>query len=178
MMSKTLWVIDPVHSEITFKVRHMMITNVSGTFDKIEAKMYSSEKDFSDAEISFEADIDSINTRNEQRDAHLKSNDFFDASVHPKLSFKSTTFVSKGSNTFEMKGMFNMKGVEKEISLNVEFTGTVIDPWGQVKAGFEISTALMRSDYGLVWNAANEDGEVVLSEEVKLQLNVQMIKQI
>jgi polyisoprenoid-binding protein YceI len=177
-MSKNLWVIDPVHSEITFKVRHMMITNVSGTFDRMEAKMYSSEKDFSDAEISFEADVDSINTRNEQRDAHLKSNDFFDASVHPKLSFKSTQFKSKGGHSYEMVGLFNMKGVEKEITLNVDFTGTVIDPWGQVKAGFEISAVLMRSDFGLVWNAANEEGEVVLSEEVKLQLNVQMIKQI
>ena len=177
-MSKNLRVIDPVHSEITFKVRHMMITNVSGTFDRMEAKMYSSEKDFSDAEISFEADIDSINTRNEQRDAHLKSNDFFDASIHPKLSFKSTHFKSKGGHSYEMMGLFNMKGVEKEITLNVDFTGTVIDPWGQVKAGFEISAVLMRSDFGLIWNAANEDGEVVLSEEVKLQLNVQMIKQI
>ena len=177
-MSKNLWVIDPVHSEITFKVRHMMITNVSGTFDRMEAKMYSSEKDFSDAEISFEADVDSINTRNEQRDAHLKSNDFFDASIHPKLSFKSTHFKSKGGHSYEMMGLFNMKGVEKEITLNVDFTGTVIDPWGQVKAGFEISAVLMRSDFGLVWNAANEEGEVVLSEEVKLQLNVQMIKQI
>ena len=177
-MSKNLWVIDPVHSEITFKVRHMMITNVSGTFDRMEAKMYSSEKDFSDAEISFEADVDSINTRNEQRDAHLKSNDFFDASIHPKLSFKSTHFKSKGGHSYEMVGLFNMKGVEKELTLNVDFTGTVIDPWGQVKAGFEISALLMRSDFGLIWNAANEDGEVVLSEEVKLQLNVQMIKQI
>lgn len=177
-MSKNLWVIDPVHSEITFKVRHMMITNVSGTFDRMEAKMYSSEKDFSDAEISFEADVDSINTRNEQRDAHLKSNDFFDASIHPKLSFKSTHFKSKGGHSYEMVGLFNMKGVEKELTLNVDFTGTVIDPWGQVKAGFEISALLLRSDFGLIWNAANEDGEVVLSEEVKLQLNVQMIKQI
>jgi polyisoprenoid-binding protein YceI len=177
-MSKNLWVIDPVHSEITFKVRHMMITNVSGTFDRMEAKMYSSEKDFSDAEISFEADVDSINTRNEQRDAHLKSNDFFDASIHPKLSFKSTHFKSKGGHSYEMVGLFNMKGVEKELTLNVDFTGTVIDPWGQVKAGFEISALLMRSDFGLIWNAANEEGEVVLSEEVKLQLNVQMIKQI
>ncbi len=177
-MSKNLWVIDPVHSEITFKVRHMMITNVSGTFDRMEAKMYSSEKDFSDAEISFEAEIDSINTRNEQRDAHLKSNDFFDAAAHPKLSFKSTQLKHIGGNEYQLLGHFSMRGVEKEVSLKTEFTGTVIDPWGQVKAGFEINGVLMRSDYGLVWNAANEEGEVVLSEEVKLQLNIQMIKQI
>jgi polyisoprenoid-binding protein YceI len=177
-MSKNLWVIDPVHSEITFKVRHMMITNVSGTFDRMEAKMHSGEKDFSDAEISFEADIDSINTRNEQRDAHLKSNDFFDAASHPKLTFKSTQLKHISGNEYQLMGNFCMRGVEKEISLKTEFTGTVIDPWGQVKAGFEINGVLMRSDYGLVWNAANEEGEVVLSEEVKLQLNIQMIKQI
>ena len=177
-MSKNLWVIDPVHSEITFKVRHMMITNVSGTFDRIEAKMYSSEKDFSDAEISFEADVESINTRNEQRDAHLKSNDFFDAPTFPKLSFQSSQFKSVSPQSFAMMGTFEMKGVKKEVTLNVEYTGTVIDPWGQVKAGFEISGSLMRSDFGLLWNASTEEGDIVLAEEVKLQMTAQMIKQI
>ena len=177
-MSKQLWVIDPVHSEIVFKVRHVMITNVSGTFDRFEAKMYSSEKDFSDAEISFEADVDSVNTRNEQRDGHLKSGDFFEVEKFPKLSFKSTSFKALGNNKYALTGDFTLKGVTKTMTLDTEYTGSVIDPWGQVKAGFEMSAVVKRSEFGLVWNAATEDGGVTLSEEVKLNITAQMIKQI
>jgi polyisoprenoid-binding protein YceI len=177
-MSKQIWNIDPSHSEIGFKVRHMMITNVNGIFNSYTATMHADAADFSDAEISFEADIDSISTRNEQRDGHLKSPDFFDAEKFPKVSFKSTSFTKTGDGQYAMKGHFNMHGVEKEISMNVEFTGTVVDPWGQVKAGFEITGALNRSEFGLTWNATSEDGTVVLDEVIKLVLNVQMIKQV
>jgi polyisoprenoid-binding protein YceI len=177
-MSKTLWVIDPVHSDILFKVRHMMITNVTGTFDRFEGKMYSSAADFSDAEISFEAEITSVNTRNEQRDNHLRSNDFFDAANHPKLSFKSSQMKATGKSTFVMTGMLEIRGIQKEMDLQVEYTGTVIDPWGQVKAGFEINGVIMRKEFGLLWDATTDDGDVVLAEEVKLQMTAQMIKQI
>jgi polyisoprenoid-binding protein YceI len=177
-MSKQIWNIDPSHSEIGFKVRHMMITNVNGIFNSYTATMHADAADFSDAEISFESDIDSISTRNEQRDGHLKSPDFFDAEKFPKVSFKSTSFTKTGDGQYAMKGHFNMHGVEKEISMNVEFTGTVVDPWGQVKAGFEITGALNRSEFGLTWNATSEDGTVVLDEVIKLVLNVQMIKQV
>jgi len=177
-MSKQIWNIDGAHSEIGFKVRHMMITNVNGIFNTYTATMSADATDFSDAEISFEADIDSVSTRNEQRDGHLKSPEFFDVEKFPKLTFKSSSFTKTGDGQFAMKGMFNMHGVEKEISLNVEFTGTVVDPWGQVKAGFEITGALNRSEFGLTWNATSEDGSIVLDEVIKLTLNVQMIKQV
>jgi len=177
-MSKQVWNIDGAHSEIGFKVRHMMITNVNGIFNSYTATMYADAADFSDAEISFEADIDSINTRNEQRDGHLKSPEFFDVEKFPKLNFKSSSFTKTADGQYTMKGMFNMHGVEKEVSMNVEFTGTVVDPWGQVKAGFEITGALNRSEYGLTWNATSEDGSIVLDEVIKLALNVQMIKQV
>lgn len=177
-MAKNIWTIDPVHSEILFKVRHMMITNVTGTFDRFEATMYSSEADFSDAEISFEAEVKSVNTRNEQRDEHLRSNDFFDAELHPKLTFKSKSFKKIDGSSYEMTGDISLKGVVKEIALAVNFTGVVIDPWGQVKSGFEMETILKRADFGLNWNAQSEDGSIVLSEEVKLQVTAQMIKQV
>ncbi len=176
-MNKTLWVIDPVHSEISFKVRHMMITNVTGTFDNFTAKMHSSEKDFSDAEIDFEAQIDSVNTRNEQRDGHLKSDDFFSAGTYPTVTFVNGKLKSKGDHKYDLMGDITIKGVTKPITLACEFTGTVIDPWGQAKAGFEINAVINRSEFGLTWNASNEDGDVVLAEEVKLALNIQMIKQ-
>ncbi len=177
-MSKQIWNIDGAHSEIGFKVRHMMITNVNGIFNTYTATMHADAADFSDAEISFEADIDSISTRNEQRDGHLKSPEFFDMEKFPKVSFKSSSFTKTGDGQYAMKGHFNMHGVEKEISMNVEFTGTVVDPWGQVKAGFEITGALNRSEFGLTWNATSEDGSIVLDEVIKLVLNVQMIKQV
>jgi len=177
-MSKQIWNIDGAHSEIGFKVRHMMITNVNGVFNSYTATMHADAADFSDAEITFEADIDSVNTRNEQRDGHLKSPEFFDAEKFPKVSFKSSSFAKTGDGQYAMKGHFNMHGVEKEISMNVEFTGTVVDPWGQVKAGFEITGALNRSEFGLTWNATSEDGSIVLDEVIKLALNVQMIKHI
>ncbi len=177
-MSKQVWNIDAAHSEIGFKVRHMMITNVNGVFNSYTATMLVNAADFSDAEISFEADIDSVNTRNEQRDSHLKSPEFFDMEKFPKVSFKSNSFTKTGDGQYAMKGNFNMHGVEKEISMNVEFTGTVVDPWGQVKAGFEITGTLNRSEFGLTWNATSEDGSIVLDEVIKLALNVQMIKQV
>ncbi|MDP4629949.1 MAG: YceI family protein [Flavobacteriales bacterium] len=177
-MSKQIWNIDPSHSEIGFKVRHMMITNVNGVFNSYTATMAADAADFSDAEISFEADIDSVNTRNEQRDGHLKSPEFFDVEKFPKLSFKSTSFTKTGDGQYLMKGHFDMHGVQKEVSMNVEFTGTVVDPWGQVKTGFEITGSLNRSEYGLTWNATSEDGSIVLDEVIKLALNVQMIKQV
>ena len=177
-MSKQIWNIDGAHSEIGFKVRHMMITNVNGVFNSYTATMAADSADFSDAEISFEADIDSVNTRNEQRDGHLKSPEFFDVEKFPKVSFKSSSFSKTGDGQFAMKGMFNMHGVEKEVSMNVEFTGTVVDLWGQVKAGFEITGTLNRSEFGLTWNATSEDGSIVLDEVIKLALNVQMIKQV
>ena len=131
--------IDPTHSEITFKVKHMMITNVSGSFTKFDATMESAEADFSDAEISFEADVNSINTNNEQRDGHLKSDDFFAAEKFPKLTFQSKRLVKKGEDAYVLTGNLNLRGTTKEVELAVEFGGTMTDPYGQMKSGFEIN---------------------------------------
>ena len=168
--------IDPTHSEITFKVKHMMITNVSGSFTKFDATMESDAADFSDAKISFEADVNSINTNNEQRDGHLKSDDFFAAEKFPKLAFQSSKLVKKGDDKYVLTGNLTLRGTTKEVELAVEFGGTMTDPYGQVKSGFEINGTINRKDFGLTWDALTEAGGIVVSNEVKLHLNVQMIK--
>lgn len=169
--------IDAAHSEITFKVKHLMITNVTGSFTQFDASMESSASDFSDAKISFEADVNSINTNNEQRDGHLKSDDFFNAAEFPKLSFVSTGIQKKTENTFALNGDLTIRSITKPVTLNVEFGGNMTDPWGQEKAGFEITGSINRKDFDLKWSATTEAGGIVVSDEVKLQLAVQMIKQ-
>ncbi len=169
--------IDAAHSEITFKVKHLMITNVTGNFTKFDATLESNSDDFSDAKISFEADVNSINTNNEQRDGHLKSDDFFGAEAFPTLTFTSTSFTKKSNDEYSLVGDLTVKGTTKSVVLNVEYGGTVTDPYSQVKAGFEINGKINRKDFGLTWGAITEAGGVVVSDEVKLNLGVQMIKQ-
>ncbi len=169
--------IDPAHSEITFKIKHLMITNVTGNFNKFDGTMESSQDDFSDAKIQFEADIESINTNNEQRDGHLRTGDFFDAAQYPKLTFTSTSFDKKGGDDYTLTGDLTIHGVTKSVTLNAELGGATTDPWGQSKVGFEITGKINRKDFGLEWNAALETGGVMLGEEVKLALNIQLIKQ-
>ena len=171
------YTIDPLHSEITFKVKHLMITNVTGNFTKFSGKLESSQDDFSDSAIEFEADIDSINTNNEQRDGHLKTGDFFDAAQYPKLSFQSTSFDKVSSDIYKLNGNLTLHGVTKPVTMSAELGGVAKDMYGQSKIGFEISGSIHRKDFGLEWNAALETGGVVLSDEVKLLLNVQLIKQ-
>ena len=169
--------IDTAHSDITFKVNHMMITNVSGSFTKFDATMESAAADFSDAKISFEAETGSISTNNEQRDGHLKSDDFFAADKFPKLSFQSKSFTKKGEGTYMLTGNLTIRDTTKTVELSVEYGGTMTDPYGQVKSGFEINGKINRKDFGLTWGAVTEAGGVVVSDEVKLHLSVQMIKQ-
>ncbi|MBX9734379.1 MAG: YceI family protein [Chitinophagaceae bacterium] len=169
--------IDPMHSEITFKVKHLMITNVTGSFQQFDATMESNEDDFSDAIINFEADVNSISTNNEQRDGHLKGADFFAAEEFPKLQFTSTSFTKKSADTYSLQGNLTIKGITKPVELSVEYGGNMTDFYGQNKAGFEISGKINRSDFGLTWSAVTEAGGVVVSEEVKLHLAVQMVKQ-
>ncbi|MFY7965815.1 MAG: YceI family protein [Chitinophagaceae bacterium] len=169
--------IDAAHSEITFKVKHLMITNVTGNFTKFDATLEADADDFSDAKISFEADINSINTNNEQRDGHLKSADFFNAEAFPTLSFTSTSFTKKGDDEYTLVGDLTLKGHTKSVELNVEYGGTATDPYNQVKAGFEITGKINRQDFGLTWSAVTEAGGIMVSDEVKLTFNVQMIKQ-
>ncbi len=169
--------IDTAHSEISFKVKHLMITNVTGNFNQFDATLESNAADFSDAKITFEADVNSISTNNEQRDGHLKSDDFFAAEKFPKLSFTSKSLTKKTDEAYALTGDLTIRGTTKTVELAVEYGGTVTDPYGQVKAGFEISGKINRKDFGLVWSATTEAGGIVVSDEVKLQLAVQMIKQ-
>lgn len=169
--------IDAAHSEITFKVKHLMITNVTGSFTKFDATMESAAADFSDAKISFEADVNSISTNNEQRDGHLKSDDFFSADKFPTLNFTSTSFTHNGGSDYTLTGDLTIRDITKSVSFPVEYGGTATDPYGQVKSGFEIAGKFNRSEFGLTWSAVTEAGGVMVSDEVKLHLSVQMIKQ-
>ena len=169
--------IDAAHSEINFKVKQLMITNVTGDFTQFDATMEAAADDFSDAKISFEADVNSINTNNEQRDGHLKSDDFFNAEQFPKLTFVSSGLQKKSDSEYALTGDLTIRNITKTVTLDVEFGGTMTDPWGQQKAGFEISGKINRKDFDLKWTATTEAGGIVVSDEVKLQLAVQMIKQ-
>ena len=176
-MATTKWALDPTHSEIGFKVKHLMFTNVSGNFKTFTASAETDGDNFSNAKIEFSADTDSITTNNEQRDQHLKSADFFDAPSFPKLSFSATKLADKGDGEHELTGDLTLHGVTKPVKLNVEFGGIVKDPWGNIKAGFSLNGKLNRKDFGLNWNAALETGGVMVSEEVKIHAEIQLVKQ-
>ena len=176
-MENSTWAIDPSHSEIQFKVKHLVITTVTGNFKEFKGSVKAND-DFDGANINFEASVSSINTNSEQRDEHLKSADFFDAEQFPTLSFQSTTFTKKDDKTYYLVGNLTLKGVTLPINLAVEYNGTAIDPWGNVKAGFELTGKLNRKDYGLSWNTITEAGGALVSEEVKLIANIQLVKQL
>lgn len=171
-MTTTKWSIDQAHSEIAFKVKHMMISTLTGHFEDFTASVESSEENFKDAKFEFEAKIDSINTKNKDRDNHLKSGDFFDAASFPTMKFTSTSFDGE-----KLTGDLTIKDVTKTITLNVDFNGVAVDPYGQTKAGFEIKGEINRKDFGLTWSAVTEAGNIVVSDTVKLAVEIQFIKQ-
>ncbi|MEP0860633.1 MAG: YceI family protein [Ignavibacterium sp.] len=170
------WKIDPAHSEIKFKVKHLVVSTVTGQFKVFDATVESEKSDFSDAKISFWADVNSIDTRNEQRDAHLKSADFFDAVNHPKIVFESKAINKKSDNEYEVVGDLTIRGVTKEIKLNVTYNGTVKGFGGGEVAGFEMTGKLNRFDYGLQWNALTEAGGIVVGDEVKIEISCELTK--
>lgn len=173
----TKWVIDPSHSEIFFKVRHLVIATVTGSFEKFEGTMMSESDDFSDASIEFTADVDSINTKTPDRDTHLKSADFFDVANHPKLIFKSKSFLKEKDSMYKLIGDITIHGITRELVLDVEYGGAMKDPWGNEKVGFELAGKLNRKQFDLKWDVITEAGGAVAGDEVKLQLNVELIKQ-
>lgn len=174
---KTSWKIDPAHSEILFKVKHLMITNVKGEFVNFEADILSDGDDFSNAQITASIDASSVFTNNKDRDNHLKGADFFEAEKHKTLEFKSTGIKKIDDETFQVTGDMTIKGVTNPVKLNVEFGGTATDPFGNEKAGFSITGKLNRKEWGLNYNAALETGGVMVGEEVKLMIEAQFIKQ-
>ena len=169
--------IDPLHSEIKFRVKHLMISNVTGEFKTFDATVTAEAADFSDASISFEADINSISTNNEQRDGHLKSDDFFNAEQFPKMTFASTSVEKTGDDELLVHGNLTIRDVTKPVTLKAEVGGTMVDFYGQTKVGFDVSGTIQRKDFNLSWDAVTEAGGVVVSNDVKLLLAVQFTKQ-
>ncbi|HRH33949.1 MAG TPA: YceI family protein [Catalimonadaceae bacterium] len=171
------WTIDPTHSEVGFKVKHLMISTVSGKFTQFNGEIESSsDEDFSGSKISFSADVNSIDTGMEMRDNHLKSDDFFNAEKFPHLSFTSTSFEKTGSDKYLMKGHLTLRDVTLPVTLQVTYSGTMVDFYGNQKAGFEISGSINRQEFGLKWSATTEAGGIVVSDEVKLNLDIQVQK--
>ena len=171
-----LWKIDPTHSEVNFKVKHLVVSTITGHFGQFDATIESTKEDFSDANISFEADVNSINTKNEQRDAHLKSSDFFDSVKYPKMSFVSTSVKKTSDYELQVTGNLTMRGMRKQITVDVIHNGTVAGFGGNQVAGFEIRARLNRFDFGLQWSALTETGGVVVSNEVKIEILAEFTK--
>ncbi|TVR77073.1 MAG: polyisoprenoid-binding protein [Chitinophagaceae bacterium] len=177
MDNRTKWILDPSHSELLFKVKHLMITNVKGEFRKFSGDAISNGNDFSSAQVNLTIEAPSIFTNNDDRDKHLKSDDFFDVENHSTLQFKSKSLEKTGDDEYKLKGDLTIKGVTKEVLLDVEFGGINKDPWGAEKAGFSVNGKINRKEWGLNWNAALETGGVLVGEEVKIMAEVQFSKE-
>jgi polyisoprenoid-binding protein YceI len=173
---KSKWVIDNMHSDVQFKIKHLVISTVSGSFAKFSAEAEADGDQFENAKINFSADANSISTGAEQRDGHLKSADFFDTANHPTVDFISTSFTKVSDDNYSLKGNLSMHGITQPITLNVEFGGIMKDPYGNIKAGFEVTGKLNRKDFGLTWGVVTEAGGVMLGDEVKIVANVQFAK--
>lgn len=174
----TTWKIDPMHSEIQFKAKHLMITTVTGHFNIFDLDVETEGDDFTKAnKIEFTAEVDSIDTNNEQRDNHLKSADFFDGANHSQVKFTGKSLKKIESDNFKLEGELTMRGSVKPISLNVEFGGIATDPYGQYKAGFTVDGKVSRKEFGLTWDAVTEAGSIVVSDEIKIHCEIQLVKQ-
>lgn len=171
-MATTKWNVDAAHSEIGFKVKHMMISTVKGAFEDFNASVETESEDFKNAKFSFTAKVDSINTKNKDRDTHLKSDDFFNAAEYPEMSF-----TSKSYDGDTIVGDLTIKDITKEVKLDMDFNGVAVDPYGQTKAGFEISGKINRKDFGLTWSAVTEAGSIVVSDTIQMAIDLQFIKQ-
>jgi polyisoprenoid-binding protein YceI len=174
----TKWAIDPMHSEVQFKVKHLVISTVSGFFKSFEGSVETENEDFQDAHIEFSIDINSVDTNQTQRDEDLKSPAFFDAAKYPHIKFKSTSFKKTGDDEYELKGDLTIKGITKPVTLNVEYGGSATDFYGNTKAGFEVTGKVNRKEFGLTWDAVTETGSIVVGDDIKLIINAQFIKQV
>ena len=175
--TKTKWVLDATHSEVHFKVKHLVISTVTGTFKKFDGSLETESEDFNEANIQFSLDTTSIDTNQEQRDAHLKSADFFDAENYPKINFQSISFNKISDHEYELVGNLTVKDVTKTVKLSAEYGGSATDFYGNLKAGFEVTGKISRKDFGLTWSGITEAGAIVVGDEIKLNINVQFTKQ-
>jgi polyisoprenoid-binding protein YceI len=167
------WNLDPTHSEVQFKVKHLMITNVTGNLSGLEGSIEANDDTISDATVKFSANIETINTGNEQRDAHLRSADFFEAENFPVITFEGVGYTIGDE---KITGKLTIKDVSKDVTFDVEYNGENTDPWGNKKVAFSVSSKIIRTDFGLNWNAALETGGVLVSEEVRLNAELQFVK--
>jgi polyisoprenoid-binding protein YceI len=177
-MSKVKWVMDPTHSEVTFKLRHMVISNVSGSFTKFNVDAETEDEDFTTAKVNFTADVDSVTTGNEQRDGHLRTDDFFNAAQYPQIKFTATKYENVDNDgSYELYGDLTVRDVTKKVKFDVEFGGVIKDPWGNTRAGFSVNGKINRKEFGLKWHAATEAGGIVVADDVNIHCNFELIKQ-
>jgi polyisoprenoid-binding protein YceI len=176
-MANVTWKLDPMHSEIQFKVKHLMITTVTGYFTNFDVEAQADENFNSASNVVFTADVNSISTNNDQRDTHLKSADFFDAANHGQIKFEGTSYEQVSGNEYRLHGNLSIRGVSKPVTVKVEFGGTVVDPYGQTKAGFTVEGKISRKEFGLTWNAVTEAGSVVVSDDIRIHGEIQLVKQ-
>jgi len=178
VLQKTKWAIDPMHSDVQFKVKSLMISAVTGSFKKFNGTLTSKSEDFEDAEIQFSLDVNSISSNNELRDNHIKTAaEFFDADKYPQINFKSTSFKKKSKGSYLLIGNLTIKGITKRTELKVEFGGIAKDSKGNLKAGFEVNGAINRTDFGLNYNSLTESGARIVGEEIKLMADIQALKE-
>ncbi len=178
IMANQTWALDPTHSELQFKIKHLMISTVSGQFNQFKATVETDDDDdFTKAKVHFEATVNSISTNNEQRDAHLKNGDFFDAEKYPVITFDSERMEKTNEDEYKLYGTLTMRGVSKKIILNTEFGGITKDPWGNTRTGFSVNGKINRQDFGMSFGAVSETGGLLLGDEVKINANVQFVKE-
>ena len=177
-MESTLWVLDPTHSELQFKIKHLMISTVTGQFKEFTGTVETRGDDFTTAKVHFGAEINSISTNNEQRDEHLRTGDFFYAAKYPNLVFEGERLEKTGEDEYKLHGTLTIKGVSRKLVLDVEYGGITKDPWGNTRTGFSVTGKINRQDYGISFGAVSETGGLLLGDEVKINANVQFVKQV
>ena len=177
-MESTTWVLDPTHSELQFKIKHLMISTVTGQFNRFKGTVETNNDNFTSAKVHFEAEINSISTNNEQRDEHLKAADFFNAEIYPKLVFEGENMEKTGEDEYKLHGILTIKNVSKKLVLDVEFGGITKDPWGNTRTGFSVTGKINRQDYGISFGTVSETGGLLLGDEVRINANVQFVKQV
>ncbi|WP_430786333.1 YceI family protein [Virgibacillus flavescens] len=176
-MVKTKWNVDAAHSSLEFVVKHMMISKAKGVFNEFEALIEADPENLEDATVEFTVDINSIDTRKKDRDDHLRSEDFFDVANHPKMTFVATDIKKKSGSNYDVSGDLTIKGITKPVTFEVDYEGSGKDPWGNEVAGFSGGTKISRKEFGLTWNAALETGGVMVGDEVKINIEIEAVKQ-
>ena len=176
-MSKTIWNVDPMHSEVLFKVKHLVISTVTGSFKSFSGKVVTEEEQFENAEVEFTVDVNSVDTGQPARDEHLRNADFFEAETYPQFKFVSSSFTKIKPDLYKLVGNLTIKGITKEVELEAEYGGTERDSWGNIKVGFEISGTIDRKEFNVTFNALTETGGLALGEKIKIIANIQLAKE-